>query len=69
MYVLQPDIDLIKMEPHSDSEASPMYSPCEDDHYIKKEKCPLPAAFCDMRVSYLRLYFYYSLNKVFVYLV
>ncbi|XP_033607686.1 zinc finger protein 235 isoform X2 [Cryptotermes secundus] len=46
---IKPDIDLIKMEPHSDSEASLMYSPNEDDHDIKKEECPLPAAFCDMR--------------------
>jgi hypothetical protein len=56
------------MEPHSDSEASLMYLPSEDDHDIKKEECPLPAAFCDVRVSYLCLYFY-SLKKEFIYLV
>jgi hypothetical protein len=46
-----------------------MYSPSEDDHDVKNEDCPLPAAFCDMRVSYLCLYFYCSLNKEFIYLV
>lgn len=46
------------MEPHSDSEASLMYSPSEDDHDIKKEERPLPAAFCDMRVNYLCLYIF-----------
>jgi hypothetical protein len=56
------------MEPESDSEASPMCSLSEDECHVKKEERPLPTAFCDMRVSYLRLYSYCSHYKTFLFI-
>jgi hypothetical protein len=55
------------MEPHSDSETSPMCSLSEDEHDIKEEEHPLPTPFCDARVSvYFYIFIILSARNLFI---